>query len=108
MAVTVCPIAVVEASQKLVWHLLTTPESYQVWADIELLRAEPPGEVTAGQRIFFGTRALGRSWPVSFQVGAVDAPRSLELTIELPFGIVNHEHITVLPLGTRKTRVAFN
>lgn len=108
MAVTVCPIAVVEASDERVWHLLTTPEGYKAWVDAELLRAEPPGAAIEGQRIFFRTRALGRWWPVSFQVGAVDAPRSLELTVDLPLGITNHEHITVLPLAARQTRVAFN
>lgn len=108
MAVTVCPIAIVEAPQELVWHLLTTPEGYKTWVDAELLHAEPPGAAIEGQRIFFRTRALGRWWPVSFQVGAVAAPRSLELTVDLPFGITNHEHITVLPLAARQTRVAFN
>jgi hypothetical protein len=108
VAVTTCPIAVVEASEKVVWHLLTTPESYAAWADVELLRAEPPGVVREGQRIFFRTHGFGRWWPVTFQVGAVDARRSLELTIELPLGIVNHEHFTLLPLGASQTRVAFN
>jgi hypothetical protein len=32
----------------------------------------------------------------------------LELTVDLPLGITNHEHITVLPLAGRQTRVAFN
>jgi uncharacterized protein YndB with AHSA1/START domain len=108
MAVTVCPIAVVEASEERVWRLLTTPEGYIDWLDAELLRAEPPGAAVDGQRVFLRTRALGRWWPVTFRVGAVDSPRSLELTIDLPLGIINHEHITVLPLGERQTRVAFN
>jgi uncharacterized protein YndB with AHSA1/START domain len=108
VTVTTCPIAVVEASADIVWRLLTTPESYAAWADAELARADPPGAVTEGQRILFRTRGLGRWWPVTFRVGAVDEPRSLELTIELPLGIVNHEHVTLLPLGPSQTRVAFN
>jgi uncharacterized protein YndB with AHSA1/START domain len=108
VAVTACPIAVVEAPEERVWNLLTTPEGYSAWLDAELLRAEPPGAVVEGQRIFFRTRALGRWWPVSFRVGAVDARRSLELTVDMPLGITNHEHITVLPLAARQTRVAFN
>jgi uncharacterized protein YndB with AHSA1/START domain len=108
VAVTVCPIAVVDASQETVWHLLTTPEGYPAWIDAELLRAEPPGAAVEGQTVFFRTRALGRWWPVSFLVGAVDARRSLELTVHLPFGILNHEHITLLALGERQSRVAFN
>ena len=108
MSVTTCPIAVVAASADLVWRLLTTPESYAAWADAELVRAEPPGAVAEGQRILFRTRGFGRWWPVTFRVGAVDAPSSLELTIELPLRIANHEHVTLLPLGPLLTRVAFN
>jgi hypothetical protein len=51
---------------------------------------------------------LGRWWPVRFEVGAVDAPHSLALLVHLPLGIINHEHITVLPLSALQTRVAFN
>jgi uncharacterized protein YndB with AHSA1/START domain len=108
VTVTACPIAVVEASEDLVWRLLTAPESYSAWADAELVRAEPPGAVAEGQRILFRTRGFGPWWPVTFRVGAVDAPRSLELKIDLPLGIVNQEHVTLLPLGPSQTRVAFN
>jgi hypothetical protein len=99
---------VVQAPQEMVWRLLTTPASYTAWADVELLRAEPPGAAVAGQRIFLRTRALGRWWAVGFEVGAVDAPSSLELMVHLPLGIINHEHITLLPLSARQTRVGFN
>ena len=108
MAVTTCPIAAVEAPQAVVWRLLTAPESYLAWADVELLRAEPPGTAVEGQQLFFRTRGLGRWWPVRMQVGAVDPPGGLELTVQLPLRIVNHEHITLRPLGPRQTRVAFN
>ncbi len=69
VAVTACPIAVVEASEETAWHLLTTLEGYPAWVDAELVPAEPPGAAAEGQMIFFRTRAMGRWWPVSFEVG---------------------------------------
>lgn len=108
MTVTACPVAVVGAPIETVWRLLTTPETIPGWADVELVAAEPPGPAVEGQRIRFWTRGLGRRWQVHFVMGPVVAPRSIEMAIHLPLGVVNHEHITLVPLSERATRVTFN
>lgn len=108
MAVTVCPIALVNAPIDIVWQFLASPAEYAAWTDAEFLRAEPSGAAAEGQKIFFRTRALGRWWPVVMEVGTVDPPHGLELRVQLPLGIINSEHINVLPLGRRETRVSFN
>ncbi len=103
-----CPIARVNAPSDVVWQLLSSPAEYAAWTDAELLRAEPSGAVVEGQKIFFRTRALGRWWPLMMEVGAVEPSRGLDLRIELPLGIINSEHIRVVPLSRRETRVSFN
>jgi len=45
---------------------------YTAWADVELLRAEPPGAAVAGQKIFFRTRGLGRWWASDSRSAPVD------------------------------------
>jgi len=104
----VCPIALVNAPIDIVWQFLAGPAEYAAWTDAEFIRAEPSAAAVEGQKIFFRTRAVGRWWPVVMELGTVDAPRVLELRVLLPLGIVNSEHITVLPLSGRETRVSFN
>ena len=52
--------------------------------------------------------APGLQWPVRFDVGRLEAARSLELWVRLPVGIVNHEVIVLAPVDAGHTRVTFN
>ena len=108
MAVIVCPTTVVEAPADAVWRLLTTPERYERWAGARAVAVEPPGPAVPGQRIDLQRRRMGRRWKVGFDVGRVDPPRSLELTVRLPLGVVNREHVVLSPAGEGRTRVTFN
>ncbi len=108
MSVTACPTAVVHAPAAAVWRLLTVPDGYALWAGAELLAVDPPGPATEGQRVDFRSREFGRWWSVGFVIGPVRAPESLQLTVRLPFGVVNREHITLIPVSERETRVTFN
>lgn len=108
MTVIACPTAAVEAPAGTIWRLLTTPDSYRAWAGAEVRAIDPPGPAVPGQRIEFRTRELGRWWRVDFTIGEVTPPRSLALTVRLPFGVVNHEHVVLQPLSERQTRVTFN
>ena len=108
MAVIACPTTVVEAPAEAVWRLLTVPEHYERWAGARAVGVKPPGPAVEGQRIDFERRRMGRRWKFHFEVGLVDPSRSLELTVRLPLGVVNHERIVLSPAGERRTRVTFN
>jgi uncharacterized protein YndB with AHSA1/START domain len=108
MGLIVCPTTVIAAPAETVWRLLTQTENYDRWAGVELVRASQPGDVREGQVLDFETRAFGRTWRVRFDVGRVEPPRSLELTIHLPFGTINHEHVVLSPIDANRTRVTFN
>jgi uncharacterized protein YndB with AHSA1/START domain len=108
MPVSVCPIAVVQASAERVWALLSEPASYALWWDAETLAIAPAGLAQRGQTITAQTRVLGRRWPVLIKVNAVDpARRAIDLTTRLPFGITVYNHITVVPIDSRASRVSF-
>ena len=108
MALIVCPTTVVKAAIERVWAVLTDPDSYQRWTDAELLSASPPGPVREGQMLDFRTRQLGIAFRVRMDVGKPDPPRLLPLRVQMPFGIVNDERITLAPLDPGHTRVTLN
>ena len=108
MTVSVCPIAVVHATPERVWALLSQPASYALWWDAETRTIVPAGLAQPGQQIAATSRALGRQWPVSITVEAVDAARhAIDLTTRLPFGITVHNHIAASPLEGGACRVSF-
>ncbi len=105
---SVCPSAVVEAHLERVWELLTRPDGYELWTDATLVAAEPEGPAQAGQLLHFVTRALGWGFAVTIEVLEVDAGRRrLHLLVELPFGLVNDEVITLASAGDGRTLVRF-
>jgi ligand-binding SRPBCC domain-containing protein len=105
---SVCPSAVVEAPVERVWDLVTQPESLHLWTDAALVRAEPDGPAQPGQLLHLVTRAMGWAFAITMRVGEVDAERRrLGLLVELPFGIVNDEMITLADAGGGRTLVRF-
>jgi hypothetical protein len=54
--------------------VLTDPNSYQRWADAELVRASPPEPVREGQVLDFRTRKLGVAFRVLMDVGKPEPP----------------------------------
>ena len=108
MIVNVCPAAVTSASPEKIWSLLTSPERYGDWLDARYVSADPPGPLKPGQVILLSTPELGREWPVRIDVRDMDPQqRWLEMIIHLPFGVVNHERITLTDTK-RGTLVRFN
>ena len=105
---SVCPSAVVEAPVERVWELLTTPASFDLWVDAAVVAAEPEGPARPDQRLHLVTRAFGRAFAVTIEVLEVDPDRRrLHLLVDLPFGLVNDEVITLAPAGERRTLVRF-
>ena len=109
MIVNVCPAAVTPASPDRVWKVLTTPERFSEWNDASFVRAEPPGPVKPGQVLHFTTGAFTRTWPVTIEVRDMD-PGScwIDLLVHLPFGVDNHEHVTLAGTKEGGTLVRFN
>ncbi len=98
----------IEAPIDRVWELLTQPEGFDNWIDATLVAAEPGGDARPGQQLHFITKALGWKFPVTIDVREVDAGRRrLHFVVDLPFGIVNDEVITVADLGNDRTLVRF-
>jgi uncharacterized protein YndB with AHSA1/START domain len=106
--VNVCPAAVTPASPERVWEVLTTPERFNEWLDAKFVSASPPGPVKPGQTIQLSARSLARQWPVLLKVVDMDPDRRwIDLLVHLPFGVENHERIT-LTETERGTLVRFN
>jgi hypothetical protein len=109
MVVNVCPAAATSASPEAVWRVLTAVERFGEWQDARYLSAEPPGPVRPGQVIRLAAPGYGREWPVAIDVVDVDAGRRwIDLTVHLPFGIVNREHVTLTQMDAGGTLVRFN
>ncbi len=108
MSVSVCPIATVAAPTETVWAVLTTPEDYGTWWEVQTERVAPPGTAVPGQRITASGRKLGLRLAVTVDVLARDdAARTLDLRTTLPFGLVMHNHLVVAPLDATSSRLTF-
>ena len=109
MIVNVCPAAVTSASPDRVWKVLSTPERFGEWLDAKFVSAGPPGPATPGQTIHVSAPSLGRSWPVTIEVRNLDPQRRwIDLLAHLPFGIDNHERVTLTETKEGGTLVRFN
>ena len=109
MIVNVCPAAITSASPERVWTVLTTPERFGEWMGASFVGAEPPGPVSAGQVINLGGRALGRQWTFRMDVRGLDPQhRWFDLVVHFPFGIDNHERVTLTETKEGGTLVRFN
>lgn len=108
MTVSVCPTAMVAAPDETVWSVLNDPSSYDEWWDARTERIEPPGPATPGQTVYATAHGLGRSWPVTTRVLAVDPTRhAIDLVTTLPFGIVGRNHIDCVAIDAASCRVTF-
>jgi uncharacterized protein YndB with AHSA1/START domain len=107
MAVSVCPGDEVNASVDEVWSLLDDPARFDAWWDARMLDATPPGPLARGQHLV--ARAKG-PFParIRCEVTAVDAAKHrIQMTVRLPFGIVDHFTLTVTAIGLDRSFVQF-
>jgi uncharacterized protein YndB with AHSA1/START domain len=109
MVVNVCPAAVTSAPPERIWLLLTTPERFAEWVDATFVSASPPGPAKPGQIVHLSAPSLGRSWPVTIEVVDVDPQsRFIDLLARMPFGVENHERVTLTETPGGGTLVRFN
>ena len=109
MIVKICPAATTTAPPDRIWSVMTAPERVGEWNDATYVRSEPPRPVQPGQVIYMTAPALGRRWPVTFHIEGLDPRRRwADMLVKLPFGIENHEHITLTETRDGGTIVRFN
>jgi uncharacterized protein YndB with AHSA1/START domain len=104
MSLSVCPLAVVNASIEKVWTLLAQPTNYASWWDAQTCSIVPEGPAHAGQRIHAKTSGLN----VNVIVNSIEeTKRQIHLTTTIPFGITVYNHITCTPLPNGSCQVSF-
>jgi len=108
MTVTVCPAATINAPIERVWSLLMDPTKWTDWSTARLEAAAPNGPLHAGQQLHFSSRAFGRRWHAVTTVRSIAVERhSVDVDVSVPFGIINHEHLSLVSLPDRRTHVQF-
>jgi hypothetical protein len=108
MTVTVCPAATINAPIERVWSLLMDPQRWTDWSSARLEAAIPDGLLHVGQRLHFSSSAFGRRWhAVTILTGVAPERHGLDVDVSVPFGIVNHEHLSATSLPDGKTHVQF-
>ncbi len=109
MAVYICPATVVAAPCAQVWQVLAALPYDAHWTGADVLHADPAGPLQPGQTLALGAHWLGRDWaPVTMHVEGVDeAAGVLELRVEVPLGITNHQRTSLAALGADACRVQF-
>ena len=109
MIVNVCPAAVTSASPDRVWQVITELERGDEWLDARVVSAEPTGPLTPGTMVKLAAPSLGREFPVTMEVRDMDPERRwIDLLVRLPFGVDNHEHLTLTETKEGGTLVRFN
>ena len=109
MIVNVCPAATSSAPPDRIWSVLTAVEKFEEWQGARFVSAEPPGPVRPGQAVNLSAKGFGRWWPVRIDVGEMDPQRRwIDLVVHVPFGVVNHERVTLTETSEHGTLVRFN
>jgi len=99
----VCPTEVIQAPAERIWRLLLDPRELAQWSGTKLVQG-PPRPARAGDVLLFRVGAF----QIRFEVLDAEPPHSARLCVRLPFGVVNHEHVQITPLGSGTCRVTFN
>jgi ligand-binding SRPBCC domain-containing protein len=107
--VNVCPAAMSKAAPDRFWDILMRPEAYEDWTDARFTSVEPAGPVRPGTVIGMKAAGWGREWAVRLDVTGLDPNRRwIDVVAHLPFGVENHEHLTLTETPEGGTLVRFN
>lgn len=106
MSFQTCPADIVEAPVDQVWELLIQPRRLAAWVGAKLL-AGPSRALQIGDQLVLGVGPAHRA-KVVMHVLAQKRPEHLELHIQLPFGLINHEVIRLRAIDAGRCQVTFN
>ena len=108
MGLSVCPIATVAAPIEIVWELVSNPSRWDEWADAKTERIVPEGPASPGQVVSVTSRALGRTWCVSFRIEQVNPDKHQLLSlVTFPLWIMLHETIICTSTNATSCRVQY-
>jgi len=84
-------------------------DRYSDWTDARFVSAIPPGPATRGQVVLFAAPFLGRALRFTITIQDLDPNRRwIDMLARFPFGIDNHEHLTLTETREGGTLVRFN
>ena len=107
--VNVCPFGTASAPAETVWKVLVAPERFGEWQDAKVVEIRPRGPAQPGQCIKLDAPGLGWRFRVTIDVLDLDPHhRWIDLSVHLPFGIVNRERVTLSEVDDTHTLVRFN
>jgi hypothetical protein len=108
MGLNVCPAATVAASIEYVWDLISNLARYGEWADVRVERIVPTGPAKPGQILYASSRGMGKRWPITLTVTAIDVHRHrIQMDVSLPLGLKLHQTTICTPLDTQSCHVQF-
>lgn len=108
-ATSSCPTVVVDAPADTVWTLLTNPAGWPSFYDVRVMRIEPAGRATVGQRVFAESGPRWLHLPVMLTYTDIDpGMRSLELDVKMPLGLAVNEALSCSPISDRQCRVNYH
>ena len=108
-ATSSCPTVVVDAPVDTVWTLLTNPAGWSSFYDVRVMRVEPPGLATVGQRVFAESGPRWLHLAVMLTYTNIDpGKRSLGLDVKMPLGLAVNEALSCSPISDRQCRVNYH
>jgi uncharacterized protein YndB with AHSA1/START domain len=103
VAIRTCPTCVVAARPERIWSLLTVPAELAHWTGTRIVEA-PERTLAPGDRVVLRPAPTLR---VVFDILSAEPLKELRFDARLPFGVTNHEVVTLSPLAGG-CRVTFN
>jgi len=108
MSLNVCPAAMVAAPIEDVWELISNLARYGEWADARVERIVPAGPTTSGQVLYANSRSLGKRWPVTLTVTAIDMDKHrIQMDVALPLGLLLHQTTICTSIDAQSCHVQY-
>ncbi len=108
MSLNVCPSATVAAPIEDVWDFISDLARYGEWADACVERIVPEGPATPGQVLYANSRSLGKRWPITLTVTAIDPNKHrIQMDVSLPLGLLLHQTTICTPIDAHSCHVQY-
>ena len=92
----------------IVWELISNLARYGEWADAHVEHIVPVGPATPGQVLYANSRGLGKRWPITLTVTAIDTDKHrIQMDVSLPLGLLLHQTTICTPIDAQSCRVQY-